>query len=58
MKKLISVFVWLFLVVPAYGEAPIVELETNFGDIVIELFDANAPGNSGKLPRVRKIGVW
>jgi hypothetical protein len=24
MKKLISVFVWLFLVVPAYGEAPIV----------------------------------
>jgi len=43
MKKLISVFIWLFLVVPAYSEAPIVKLETNFGDIVIELSDANAP---------------
>jgi cyclophilin family peptidyl-prolyl cis-trans isomerase len=44
MKKLISVFIiWLFLVVPCWAEAPIVELETNFGDIVIELFDANAP---------------
>ena len=43
MKKLISVFIWLFLVVPAYGETPIIELETNFGDIVIELYDADAP---------------
>jgi cyclophilin family peptidyl-prolyl cis-trans isomerase len=51
MRKLIPVgprfagtlFIWLFLVVPAYGEIPIVELETNFGDIVVELFDANAP---------------
>jgi cyclophilin family peptidyl-prolyl cis-trans isomerase len=44
MKKLISVFIiWLFLVVPCWAETPIVELETNFGDIVIELFDANAP---------------
>lgn len=44
MKKLISVFIiWLFLVIPACGETPIVELETNFGDIIIELFDANAP---------------
>jgi len=43
VKKLISVFIWLSLVIPAYGETPIVELETNFGDIVIELFDANAP---------------
>jgi cyclophilin family peptidyl-prolyl cis-trans isomerase len=44
MKKLISVFIiWLFLVVPCWAEAPIVELETNFGDIVIELFDADAP---------------
>ena len=43
MKRLISVFIWLFLVVPCWAEAPIVELETNFGDIVIELFDANAP---------------
>jgi cyclophilin family peptidyl-prolyl cis-trans isomerase len=44
MKRLISVFIiWLFLVVPCWAEAPIVKLETNFGDIVIELFDANAP---------------
>ncbi len=43
MKRLISVFIWLLLVIPAYGETPIVKLETNFGDIVIELFDANAP---------------
>jgi cyclophilin family peptidyl-prolyl cis-trans isomerase len=42
-KKLISVFIWLFLVVPCRAEAPLVKLETNFGDIVIELFDANAP---------------
>jgi cyclophilin family peptidyl-prolyl cis-trans isomerase len=43
-KKLISVFIiWLFLVAVCWAEAPVVELETNFGDIVIELFDANAP---------------
>jgi cyclophilin family peptidyl-prolyl cis-trans isomerase len=43
MKKLILVFIWLFLVVPCQAEAPIVKLETNFGDIIIEPFDANAP---------------
>jgi len=43
MKKLISVFIWMSLVIPCCAETPIVELETNFGDIVIELFDANAP---------------
>ena len=43
MKKLISVLIWLSLVTPCRAEKPIVELETNFGDIVIELFDTNAP---------------
>ncbi len=43
MKKLISIFIWLFLVVPCWAEGPVVELETNFGDIVIELSDTNAP---------------
>jgi cyclophilin family peptidyl-prolyl cis-trans isomerase len=50
-KKLISIgfrfagvlFIYLFLVVPCWAKAPIVKLETNFGDIVIELDDANAP---------------
>lgn len=43
MRKLVLVFIWLSLVVAAYGEGPIVQLETNFGNIVIELFDDQAP---------------
>ncbi|MDD5063800.1 MAG: peptidylprolyl isomerase [Phycisphaerae bacterium] len=43
MKKLVLVFMWLVLVVPVYGEGPVVELETNFGNVVIELYDADAP---------------
>jgi cyclophilin family peptidyl-prolyl cis-trans isomerase len=58
MKKLISVFIWLFLVVPAYGETPIVELETNFGDIVIELFDANAPVTVANFLMYVKSGFY
>jgi len=43
MRKQISIFILLLLAVSAYGKAPVVKLETNFGDILIELFDANAP---------------
>jgi cyclophilin family peptidyl-prolyl cis-trans isomerase len=58
MKKLILVFIWLFLVVPAYGQAPIVKLETNFGDIVIELFDANAPVTVANFLMYVKSGFY
>jgi cyclophilin family peptidyl-prolyl cis-trans isomerase len=66
MKKLISVgfrfagvlFIWLFLVVPCWAEAPVVELETNFGDIVIELFDANAPGTVANFLTYVKSGFY
>ena len=43
MRRLILVFIWLFLVIPCWAKTPVVKLETNFGDIVIELFDADAP---------------
>lgn len=43
MKRLVSVVIGLLLVVPCWAKTPVVKLETNFGDIVIELFDANAP---------------
>ncbi len=44
MKKLFSIFIiGLFLAVTCWAQTPVVKLETNFGDIVIELFDANAP---------------
>jgi cyclophilin family peptidyl-prolyl cis-trans isomerase len=42
IKKLIAIFIWLFLVIPVYSK-PVVKLETNFGDIVIELDEAKAP---------------
>jgi cyclophilin family peptidyl-prolyl cis-trans isomerase len=42
MKKLIAIFIWLFLTIPVYSK-PVVKLETSFGDIVIELDEANAP---------------
>lgn len=58
MKKLILVFIWLSLVVPAYGEAPIVKLETNFGDIIIELFDANAPVTATNFLGYVKSGFY
>jgi cyclophilin family peptidyl-prolyl cis-trans isomerase len=58
MKKLILVFIWLFLVIPAYGETPIVKLETNFGDIVIELFDANAPVTVANFLMYVKSGFY
>jgi len=58
MKKLILVFIWLSLVVPAYGEAPIVKLETNFGDIIIELFDANAPVTAANFLGYVKSGFY
>jgi cyclophilin family peptidyl-prolyl cis-trans isomerase len=43
MKKLIAVFICLFLAVPCWAETPVVKLETNFGDIMIELFEDDAP---------------
>ena len=44
MKKLVfALIVLVFLVVPCLGENSLVVLETNFGDIAIELFDVNAP---------------
>jgi cyclophilin family peptidyl-prolyl cis-trans isomerase len=43
MRRLISVFIWLFLVIPCWAKTPVVKLETNFGDILIELFYDNAP---------------
>lgn len=43
IKKLIAVFICLFLVVPCWAEMPVVKLETSFGDIMIELDDAKAP---------------
>ena len=44
MKKLILVFAWVFLVIPCQAEmVRIVQLETNFGDIVIELRPEKAP---------------
>src|SRR4030042_1942269 len=43
MRRLILVFICLFLAVPCWAETPIVKLETNFGDIVIKLFDTDAP---------------
>jgi cyclophilin family peptidyl-prolyl cis-trans isomerase len=58
MKKLILVFIWFFLVVPAYGQSPIVKLETNFGDIVIELFDANAPVTVANFLMYVKSGFY
>ena len=38
MKKLVLSFVCLFLVVPCLAETVTVELETNFGEIIIELY--------------------
>jgi cyclophilin family peptidyl-prolyl cis-trans isomerase len=59
IKKLISVFIiGLFLVVPSWAEAPVVELETNFGDIVIELFDANAPVTVANFLMYVKSGFY
>jgi cyclophilin family peptidyl-prolyl cis-trans isomerase len=58
MKKLISVFIWLFLVVPCWAKAPIVKLETNFGDIEIELFDANAPVTVANFLMYVKSGFY
>lgn len=66
MKKLISVgcrfagalFIWLFLVVPCWAKAPIVKLETNFGDIVIELFDADAPKTVANFLTYVKSGFY
>jgi cyclophilin family peptidyl-prolyl cis-trans isomerase len=58
MKRLISVFIWLFLVVPCWAEAPIVKLETNFGDIVIELSDANAPVTVANFLMYVKSGFY
>ncbi len=59
MKKLISVFIiWLFLVVPCWAEAPTVELKTNFGDIVVELFDANAPVTVANFLMYVKSGFY
>jgi cyclophilin family peptidyl-prolyl cis-trans isomerase len=58
MKKLILIFIWLFLVVPCWAEAPIVELETNFGDIVIELFDVNAPVTVANFLMYVKSGFY
>jgi cyclophilin family peptidyl-prolyl cis-trans isomerase len=58
MKRLISVFIWLFLVVPCWAEAPIVKLETNFGDIVIELFDVNAPVTVANFLMYVKSGFY
>jgi cyclophilin family peptidyl-prolyl cis-trans isomerase len=55
---LFLVFIWLFLVVPCWAEAPIVKLETNFGDIVIELFDANAPVTVANFLMYVKSGFY
>ena len=43
MKKLIFVFVCLSLVIPCQAETTRVVLQTNFGDIAIELFPADSP---------------
>jgi cyclophilin family peptidyl-prolyl cis-trans isomerase len=43
MRKPILVFILLSLSNPCWAKTPVVKLETNFGDIVVELFDANAP---------------
>lgn len=58
MRRLILVFIWLFLVVPCWAKAPIVKLETNFGDIVIELFDANAPVTVANFLMYVKSGFY
>ncbi|MFA5251978.1 MAG: peptidylprolyl isomerase, partial [Phycisphaerae bacterium] len=58
MKKLVLVFVWLVLVVTAYGEGPIVELETNFGNIAIELYDADAPVTVANFLTYVKSGFY
>jgi cyclophilin family peptidyl-prolyl cis-trans isomerase len=59
IKKLISVFIiGLFLVVPSWAKAPIVELETNFGNIAIELFDANAPVTVANFLMYVKSGFY
>ncbi|MDD5327928.1 MAG: peptidylprolyl isomerase [Phycisphaerae bacterium] len=58
MKKWISIFILLFLVVSAYGEAPTVEIQTNFGDIVIELDDANAPVTVANFLMYVKSGFY
>ncbi len=49
MKKLILFFICLLVVPCRAGTARVVELKTNFGDIVIELFDANAPVTVGNF---------
>lgn len=43
MKKLVLTFVFLFLVTTCKAETPIVVLETNYGDIVIELYKDDTP---------------
>ena len=43
MKKLFIFIFYLFLVVPCLGRDPIVVLETNYGDIAIELYPDDAP---------------
>ncbi len=58
MKKLIPIVIGLFLVVPCWAKAPTVKLETNFGDIVIELFDANAPLTVGNFMGYVKSGFY
>jgi len=58
MKKLILVFIWLSLVVPCWAEVPIVKLETNFGDIIIEFFDANAPVTTANFLGYVKSGFY
>jgi cyclophilin family peptidyl-prolyl cis-trans isomerase len=65
-RKLISIgfrfagviFILLFLVVPCWANAPIVKLETNFGDIVIELFDVNAPKTVANFLTYVKSGFY
>ena len=43
MKRPVLVLIFLSLVIPCYAVTPQVTLETNFGDIVIELYEEDAP---------------
>lgn len=59
MRNLVVVFIiGLFLAIPCWAESPVVKLETNFGDIVIELFDTNAPITTANFLEYVKSGFY